>query len=208
MMPIHMSLVISQNSISALLTHCANSKMPIEVKRLRVNAESSNVVDLSLTGAGEGGGAPGGRSGSGRRPGGYLGEGGFGGELPRNLRGPEAEAAAMAASGYVNLELQGIIYIYNPPDRQRLGTGAASEPVAETPTPETTETPAPETTVTPAPETTETPEPPAAEPVEPPAAGPAEPPAGAPGGMPAGAPAAAPGAPPAGAGPGPVPGPG
>lgn len=99
----------------------------------------------------------------------------------------------------VSVRIQGIIYIYNPPDRDKLGTGAGTE---EAPVePETAVQPPVEAPAAPAEPAAppETPpagpgaaEPPAAE-VESPAAAPPEPAAPAAPEAPAGAPAAEPG---------------
>ena len=192
MMPMQMSLYIAQKSIPTLLVHCANSNMPIEVKRLRINPELGETVDLSAgqqTPSGEGGaGAE--MAGGGAyhtRPGGMR----PGGVRPGGMRPGQGMRRTLGQSGpedqerkYVNLEIQGIIYIYNNPEHTPFATGTASEPSGEAPPAGPAETPA---------EPAETP----GEPTEPPGAG-AEPPGGgAPAGAPAG-PGAAPAAPAAG----------
>jgi len=172
MMPIRLQLVMDQRKIRRLLAECANSSMPIEVKR------------VAITGA-EGPGA--GRPASPARP-----SGSPTGLLPQTLPATLPRGGESATTGPWDLpvEIEGIIYIYNPPNRDLLGTGAAAqETVAEEETPPTEpEQPAGETTPAPTP----------------PAGTPATPPSGTPpGGMVPPGPAA-----PAPTPPGPTPGPG
>ncbi|MBN1394315.1 MAG: hypothetical protein JW959_04780 [Pirellulales bacterium] len=116
MMPIRMSLTMDQRKIPALLTNCANSNMPIEVRRLRLlKSEAKNF-------GGGGGQSPGrGRMGGGEF--GMEGMGYEGGHTPR-MGTPLQETAQLD----VPVEIHAIIYIYNPPDREKLGTGAAATP--------------------------------------------------------------------------------
>jgi len=145
MMPMHMSLYIAQKSIPTLLVYCANSNMPIEVKRLRINPELGETVDLKAgqkTASGEGGvgmemgGAspyqthPGGMGPGGMRP-------GLGGRRTLGQPGPEEYERK-----YVNLEIEGIVYIYINPAHTSLATGTASEPSGEAAPAAPTEAPA------------------------------------------------------------------
>ena len=187
MMMVHMNLFMHQRRIPKLLVECANSAMPIEVIRLRINPGEGGPTALGEVEGGRGSAR--GNRGMGRptrRPQ-IIREGGMGGGVT-STQDDEHD--------YANVEVFGIIYIYNPPDVTKLGTGAASDeqgeqavegepmqpgaqpatPAAPT-TPATPETPAaPETPTAPtAPATPATP-PPGAEPAgEPSPAPPATP---------------------------------
>lgn len=188
MMPVRMYLLVDQRRLHRLLANCANSSMPVEVRRVRIRPEQG--LDFSAFSAatmlggmgtsGAMGGYPGGMPGypggmggyPGGTPGGYPGAtpgmpGGPSGMLPgypgapggpTGLLGPsmappgmtpgassETPGAGPYASGAgpygsggtgtamtaeeswdVPVEILGIIYIFNPPNRSKLGTGAAS----------------------------------------------------------------------------------
>jgi len=94
LMPILMKLVMDQRKIPDLLINCANSELLVEVRRLRVNPEASGTrKKLSNSSRGT-------RSGTNRN----------------------SNAGSMVEGPYdVTVELRGLIYIYNRPDRQKLG---------------------------------------------------------------------------------------
>lgn len=192
MMPVRMYLLVDQRRLHRLLANCANSSMPVEVRRVRIRPEQG--LDMSAFSAaammgGAGGmagmgGYPGGTSGypggtpgypgamggyPGATPGGYPGAtpgmsgmpgaptgmppgypGGAPGG-PTGLMGPSMATPGMAPGGAsempgagpygyggtgtvmtaeeswdVPVEILGIIYIFNPPNRSKLGTGAAT----------------------------------------------------------------------------------
>ncbi len=127
-----------------------NSMMPIEVRRVRV---------LTVAGGGSGLGSPAG----GGTP--FGGMGGMGGAGPAGF-GPAAQPQESSQFD-IPVEIHAIIYIFNPPDREKFGKGAAA--AAAPPG-----------------------GPPPAMPAAPPAGRPAMPPAGLPGVRPAGLPAAPP----------------
>lgn len=176
MMPIRMALVIDQRKIPELLAECANSSMPVEVRRVRLNPGEGS--GFGQFGAGGQSRRPGGlgmepgamrpsgmRSGGAKRPGSLLSPGGMGrkpaGRKPTGIgggmlrpsgvggmdemgrpggfgrMGGGSTAAEDESSPFdVPIEIQGIIYIYNPPDLAKLGTGTAGEkPPAAAPTP-------------------------------------------------------------------------
>ena len=245
-MPIRMKLSIDQRKIAKLLVECANSAMPIEVRRVRIKPGEGEIVDFGTGAAGGTGGTGAGaafaggtgmpgmagpmRGGPGYGPpgfgppgygppgygppgygppgygaGGYAGRGGYGG-MPGGIRPSAPGGMAGSSGGWENgpmdipIEIQGIICIYNPPDINKLGKGAAGETPAESATPTAAAPstapatpaapPAEQNTATPAaPAAT-----PAAAPVETPAATPPATPADKP---PADAPAAPATAPPA-----------
>jgi hypothetical protein len=113
MMPIRMNLVMDQRRIPRLLVACANSNMPIEVQRVRIKGHGSS--GAAVAAAPMGGGMMGGRGGM---DGMLGGRGGVGGQSPA--------ADSHESQLDVPVEIYGVIYIYNPPDREKLGTGAAS----------------------------------------------------------------------------------
>ncbi len=145
MMPIRMNLVMDQRRLPKLLAECANSNMPILVRRIRI-LKSQGAAAISLAAAptaqqGQGGagpmpgamglGGPGmsprgpGMMGTGRPPRGGAGvEGAGAGRVggPARQLGDKEEATPFD----MPVEVHGVIYIYNPPDRQKVGTGAAS----------------------------------------------------------------------------------
>lgn len=123
MLPVRMLLMMEQKAIPDVLIECANAALPIEVKRVRINAEKSGAgFDATIAGAaaampgmdgGRGGGTDGGgyRGGFGGRGDGGGGDGGRGGSMMSSTMIPGASNVGVAT-----VEFQGIVYIYNPPD--------------------------------------------------------------------------------------------
>lgn len=136
MMPVHLSLIMDQRYIPKFLVECANSSMPIEVKRIRVLKCTFEAFDLE----GNVGGAA--RPGTPRPvPGKGLGKGmKFKPAAPAATPGGTPGGAAGLAAGIelgdfdVPVEVFGVIYIYNPPDREKLGLPPADAPAAADPT--------------------------------------------------------------------------
>lgn len=181
MMPVRMYLLVDQRRLHRLLANCANSSMPVEVRRVRIRPEQG--LDFSAFSAaamlggmgtsGAMGGYPGGMPGYPGGMGGYPGgtPGGYPGATPGMPGGPSgmpagypgapggptgligpsmappgmtpgasSETPGAGPYGYggtgsamtaeeswdVPVEILGIIYIFNPPNRSKLGTGAAS----------------------------------------------------------------------------------
>lgn len=126
MMPIRMNLVMDQRRLPKLLVECANSNMPIEVRRIRITKSQGGVLDVasaSVT-AGPGAGAP-------QRMAGMFGPAGRGMEGPMRIDRGQGAARPTGDNQEtgpfdIPVEIHGVIYIYNPPVRQQLGTGAAS----------------------------------------------------------------------------------
>lgn len=110
MMPIRMDLVMDQRRLPKLLVECANSNMPIEIRRVRVLKGKDGAVRSGARSARGGRGMMG--------PMGGRGQGG----AVRTLGAPTD-----AGVNDIPVEIYGVIYIYNPPDREKLGTGAASQ---------------------------------------------------------------------------------
>ncbi|MGA2063704.1 MAG: hypothetical protein ABSG86_01985 [Thermoguttaceae bacterium] len=141
MMPINLRVVIEQNQIPKLLAECANSNMPIEVRKVRLlEAEFPPFEPAAEAGTTPGTGpaaAPGKHMLQGPGPGAFHPQQPGTGAGPRGktetLSGEEEDEAINPMEPPVLVEVQGIIYIYNPPVRENLGKGTAGGAVA-TPT--------------------------------------------------------------------------
>ncbi len=121
MMPIYMKLDIVQTKIPKLLTECANSDMPVEVRNVRLNPGAGTAIDLTKLAGDEKG--------------------------RKGRTGPASivpTAAEPATSLVIRVEIEGIICIYNPPDREKLGTGTAGEEVPAAAVPQSAAAPADE----------------------------------------------------------------
>jgi hypothetical protein len=121
MMPICLNLIMDQRRLPSLLVECANSHMPIEVRQVRILKETIPPFEPSAPAAGGGGAAPG---------------------MPRPGPGPAAGhrpgvagVASQDASGQADVPVQvyAIIYIYNPPDRAKLGIPEEKTPAVPAP---------------------------------------------------------------------------
>lgn len=118
-MPIRFRLVMDQRNIDNLLIECANSKLIVEVRQIRFNPDVA--VEGAPAGRGEG-------SGGGRQPsrsrsrGGRRSSGGFdlgiGSSFGRSSQGGQEEEGE---TYNIEVEFYGIIYVYNPVDREVLG---------------------------------------------------------------------------------------
>jgi hypothetical protein len=189
-MPVRMRFRIDQRKMSKMLAECGNSKLPVEVRQVRLNRPAAAVGGNtggygSSSGYGSGGSDSGYGSGyggdmAGAMPGaeygsssssgysssssGYGGYGGMSGAMPGSgypggsASGAPAPRAVGGASStatvdynLVDVEVYGIVYIYNPVNRAQLGLEpagtAATAPPAITPTPAAS--PAPPTTSAP-----------------------------------------------------------
>ena len=105
LMPIRMKLVMDQRKIPDLLANCANSELTVEVRRVRINPDVKPQQ-----------GPQGGVTSRSRSTGMSSGRG-------------QASASGDVEDPYdVTVELYGLIYIYNRPDRQRLGIADANGP--------------------------------------------------------------------------------
>jgi hypothetical protein len=145
MMPIRMSLVIDQRELPKLLAECANSDMPIEVRRIRFikSTEDTPMTATPRAGGGTMGPPPPGAMGPGGMmgPQGRMGPGmgpGMGYPPPGYMPPPTPTAPTGGAPADMGnlpqeagqydipVEIYAILYIYNPPNIAKLGTGAAS----------------------------------------------------------------------------------
>jgi hypothetical protein len=110
-----MVLTIDPKWIPILLVECANAPLPVEAELVRINGSLSAVGFESSGGVG-GGGGRGGYDGGGTDGG--RGYGGGGGR-----RGAAVSTVGVTGApqqGTVDLELQGAVYIFNPPDPEIL----------------------------------------------------------------------------------------
>ena len=135
MMPIRMKLLIEQSRIPHLIVNAANSNMPVEFRVLRLNPEPGK--NFRTGGKNDVVAEPG-------MPAGPTGIPGIGGPGAIATPGAGATGADTSPSGRedaadpanVTLELLGIIYIFNPPDKAKLrieGQEAVSLPGAIVP---------------------------------------------------------------------------
>ncbi len=133
--PVRLQFKMDQRRLSLLLAECGNSKLPMEVRQIRVNKTDSGNAGGGgggampggggggMPGGGGGGGMPGGSSGmlgsgdadgGGGFPGGGIGGGG-------NQQGKKSIAASSTDPNEITVQIYGIVYLYNPPDRTILG---------------------------------------------------------------------------------------
>jgi hypothetical protein len=118
--PVRLVLRMDPREIPRLVVACANAVLPVEVQQVRLN------VDPNSGGTARGGmSSPGGPGGVSYDSGiSYGGEGGYGGG---NYGGPGSNlAGAQGGPGprqvpQQRVVIQGIVYIYNPPNLEKLG---------------------------------------------------------------------------------------
>ena len=124
MMPIRMDLIMDQRKLPILLAECANSSMPIEVRRVRIHKSATAPVDLGalppLTASGK---TPGPRAQS--PPGMAASPQGRGQPIVGQIVG-QADSQDVTPNE-MPIDIQGIIYIYDPPNEKKLGTGSEAE---------------------------------------------------------------------------------
>ena len=99
-MPIQMELVMSPSRIPKLQVECANSNMPIEIRRVRIRPGAGAPFNMAGVAGAEA-----------RSP---------------SARKGEASSVGQSVDEDLPVEIQGVIYIYNPPDSEKLGTGAVA----------------------------------------------------------------------------------
>jgi hypothetical protein len=153
-----MRLIVDQRKLPKLLAECANSRLPVEVRQVRVNRQGGGGggggMDYGMPGGASMYAGMGGMSGMGGMgaPGDTPDSGGYGGDMPGvGAMMPGVGGAEMyGAGGYgasgmgmgmgmgagaakdrvklsstsvhdVPVEIYGIIYIYNPVDKAKLG---------------------------------------------------------------------------------------
>ncbi len=124
MMPINLKVVIEQKDIPRLLTECANSAMRIDVRRVRILVQEPPAVDLS-EGSGPSTASDTGTTLPGLRP---MGRGGMSGGGDTKGEFGYYEESVDPVYQPVPVEVQGIIYIYNPPKVQNAGENGGQAP--------------------------------------------------------------------------------
>ncbi|HEY2412161.1 MAG TPA: hypothetical protein VGI40_07960 [Pirellulaceae bacterium] len=178
-MPVRIRVVLDQRKLNVLLAQCGNSRLPVEIRQVRINRPAAapgagagmgggyaggegggggfagggfggggGGFGGGFGGGGEGGGMPGGFGGGGfggGMPGGFGGgmPGGFGGGMPgggeSGFGGITGRAAMIPGSvtadasvdpNIVPVELYGIVYIYNPANKDQLVAVAPAEGAA------------------------------------------------------------------------------
>lgn len=128
-MPVRMRFIMDQRKLNRLLAECGNSKLPLEVRQVRVNRPEgqSNMSGGMSGGYGYGGG-----------------DSGYGGAMPGVERTTQDYGYGMpGASGARNLiadasidnnaipiEIYGVVYIYNPVNKTQLGIPEEPEATA------------------------------------------------------------------------------
>ena len=154
MMPVRMLLLVDQRRIFRLLVNCANSGMPVEVKKVALSPGKGSLdfarMGSSLGTYGGSGSYDEERSGMMPYMGGAMGGTGMmpGDTMPGNTM-YEEQGAGMGMSGTMSpsqrggqqtsydipIEIQGIIYMFNRPDSEKLGGTAADQGAGAEPAP-------------------------------------------------------------------------
>ena len=123
-LPIRLDLEMNVKNLPRLLVNCANAPLTVEPTQVTINPDQ----------------APSARSGGGDR-GGTLGRGA---KSPPRRSAPNKPGASFGRGGgttlkdeperaIANVVIQGIVYIYNPPDRATLGLGEQGESAVAAP---------------------------------------------------------------------------
>ena len=149
-MPLRLRLTVDQRKLHRLMAECGNSPLPIEIRQVRINRQagaSSGGMDGGMSpgmspsyGPGEMGvmpGMPGGSGtaapdmGPGPGPGYASPEGGmFGGMMAAGDLKSRASVSSTNPAYDVPIELYGVIYIYNPVAKEKLGSQPGASPAA------------------------------------------------------------------------------
>ncbi len=128
-MLVHMKLLVNEQRLPKLLVECANSSMPIEVRRVHLMGPASEILSIPAPAVAGGPGAAPGAGG----PGAGGSGGGSGGRAvmhaaprPFGPAGQKGGETAEIGPYDIPVDVFGLIYIYNPPDQQKLRGGAAA----------------------------------------------------------------------------------
>ncbi len=158
-MPVRMRLKVDFREINNLLATCGNNRLPVEVRQVRVNRPGGSTFGGGGRSMGSMGGMGGGGGGSmtlGSPPGGFGGEnedegmgsgmgggrpgmmgsgrGGMMGGMMGGMLGGGATAAPAASVWDVDVEIYGMVYIYNPVDFEKIGKKLEAAVDSATPT--------------------------------------------------------------------------
>jgi hypothetical protein len=133
-MPVCLDLIVDQRRVSEILVECANSPMPIDVKLVRY---SPGMAQTGVLGVGlASGGMDGGMGGSMSSNTSGMSSGSTGGGSTSGMSGGDMSALdnfevggkiGPYGSDAVNIQIIGVIYIYNEPDKDKLATGASAQ---------------------------------------------------------------------------------
>ena len=146
-MPVRMRFKLNQQRLHRVLAECGNSRLPVEIRQVRINRPAA-------AGGGEGfndmgGGMPGGSgapAGGGGSPPGVFGgsNDGMGGMFGGGARAGSSVADASIDPNLIDVEIYGVVYIYNPVNKSQLGlpeppvTAMMPPPASTVPTTPTT----------------------------------------------------------------------
>ncbi|MEO2012625.1 MAG: hypothetical protein ABGX22_28490 [Pirellulaceae bacterium] len=143
--PIRLGLVVDHRQVPKLLAECGNADMQLEIRQIRIGTDDLQAGRTFIGGqggagggglfggggeneeGGMGGGMEGGMLGGGGESGGLGGgDEGIGGALGGGLGGMGGSQVKLSDESPfdVHVELYGIVYIYNPVDRVKLGNAA------------------------------------------------------------------------------------
>ena len=112
--PVMMSVNIDQRSVHEFIAQCGSADLMVEVKHVRVLPQSSGAIDMDGSGGGDMGME------MDMDMGGDMGmDMGMGGGLSAPPQASNKNTSEFPLD--VNVEMYGIIYIYNPPDRAKFG---------------------------------------------------------------------------------------
>lgn len=146
MLPVHMHLVMDVRKVHELLANCVDSPLPLEVRQInlrRLGGDGAVAQGGAAPGAGApGGGAAGGPAGAGAgvglppAAGSNAAAGAFGGNQQRQKDQQQQLGGEIERGSYdMEVEIRGIVYLFNPPNAEKLGTGetalAAAAPAPE-----------------------------------------------------------------------------
>jgi hypothetical protein len=149
-MPVRMRFKVDQRRLNQLLAECGNSRLPIEVRQVRLNRDPA-AIGGDTSGGGYGGGSSQSTYGGGTEgTSGYATPypspsygtgGGMGGSRPGMVPGSVVSDATVDPN-LIDVELYGVVYIYNPVNKSQLGIDQPGTTVAApgTTTPTTSST--------------------------------------------------------------------
>ncbi len=129
-LPIRMRLYMDQRWLPKILIECANAPLPIEVQRVRINPEQSGAgFDQTMGGMSAMAGGMGmeGYGGRGGIPSGYGDRGGRGGGFESSPMMSMPMSTVGGSPELAQVEIQGLVYIYNEPDQAALAVPGGEE---------------------------------------------------------------------------------
>ena len=124
MMPVRLDLVVDQRKIDQLLVNCANSDMPVRITRVLIRPGQASRGGMGYGGVGAGGFGMGESAGYG-----YESETGAGYGAPGGTYATGGTSRT-TTSHEVPIIIEGVIYLFNPPNIAELGKEGAPELVS------------------------------------------------------------------------------